>query len=373
MLKFGTKQLERPLDQDPARSYTLPARYYTDPEIFAAEREAIFFRGWHMACHASDLSQVGSYVTASILDQKVFICRGRDNVLRGFYNVCKHRAHALLTGTGKVTLITCPYHAWSYGLTGDLRSARGAEKMPGFDTSEFCLSPVRVETLGHIVFFNLDDDAPSTASQFDGFDTELEAHIPGFAGMKRLSTWASTVEANWKIVVDNFLECYHCAPAHPAFADMVDLKTYHSECHTNYSSHIGGSVRPDNKAYAFDPAAPVQKSAFWWLWPMATVNQLPGDTAVSLFWFNPISPTRTETLAINYTPDGKTTPQLERADQYTGVILTDEDNSLCESVQRGMASRGYQQGRFVVDPEHSSISEHAVHHFQQLVERALKS
>lgn len=372
MLKFDAKRQERPLDRDPAQSYTLSARYYTDPAIFAAEKEAIFYRGWHMACHANDLREIGSYVTASIFDQKVFICRGKDNVLRGFYNVCKHRAHELLTGTGKTHLITCPYHAWSYALTGELRSARGAEKLPGFEFGEFCLTPVRVETYGHIVFFNLDDEAPSAEIQFEGFDAELETHIPAFADMQRMSTFTSVVEANWKVIADNYLECYHCAPAHPAFADLVDLTTYHSACHANYSSHIGGAVRSDNKAYKFDPTAPVQMSAFWWLWPMGTVNLMPGDPAVGLFWFNPVSPTRTELHAISYTPDGKMTPQLERASQYAGAILSDEDNRLCESVQRGMASRGYHQGRFVVDPERSEISEHAVHHFHQLVARALK-
>ncbi|MBK8159172.1 MAG: Rieske 2Fe-2S domain-containing protein [Rhodospirillaceae bacterium] len=371
MLKVGKAKPEHALDQDPARSYTLPARFYTDPDIFAAEREAIFYRGWHMACHANDLAEVGSYVTAAIFDQKVFICRGKDNVLRGFYNVCAHRAHELLAGSGKAKVITCPYHAWSYHLTGELRSARGSEDLPGFDHGEFCLTPVRVETYGHIVFFNLDDEAKAAADTFEGLDAELDAQIPGFATMQRRQTFSSTIEANWKVAVDNFVECYHCAPAHPAFADLVDLNTYHSTCHAQYSSHIGSGVRPDNKAYTFDPKAPVQKSAFWWLWPMSTVNLTPGDTAVSLFWFNPISPTRTELLAISYTPDGKSTPQLDAASEYAGTILSDEDNRLCESVQRGMASRGYKQGRFVVDAKRSAISEHAVHHFHQLVADAL--
>lgn len=371
MLKTGSKRRERALDKDPMRSYALPARFYTDPEIFQAEREAIFYRGWHMAGHVSDLAEIGSYVTASIFDQKVFICRGKDNVLRGFYNVCAHRAHELLSGAGKARVITCPYHAWSYHLTGELRSARGAEQLPGFDSGEFCLTPVRVETFGSIVFFNLDDLAPSAAESFAGLDAEIEAHIPGFATMRRLDTFRNVIEANWKVVVDNFLECYHCAPAHPAFADLVDLKAYRSTCHTRHSSHIGSRVRPDNKAYAFDPAASVQKSAFWWLWPMSTVNLIPGDSAASLFWFNPISPTRTELLAISYTPDGKSTPQLDAANEYAGTILSDEDNRLCESVQRGMASRGYTQGRFMVDADRSELSEHAVHHFHQLVADAL--
>ncbi len=371
MLKVDPGKREHALDSDPARSYTLPARFYTDPDIFAAEREAIFFRGWHMAAHASDLAEIGSYVTASIFDQKIFICRGKDNVLRGFYNVCAHRAHELLSGTGRAKVITCPYHAWSYHLTGELRSARGSEDLPGFDYGEFCLTPVRVEVFCSVVFFNLDADAVSAAETFAGLDAEIETHAPGFAGMQRLNAFSNTIEANWKVVVDNFLECYHCAPAHPAFADLVDLTTYRSECQAAYSSHIGNAGQPQNKAYTFDPKAPVQKSAFWWLWPMGTINLVPGDPAVSLFWFNPISPTRTELLAISYTPDGKSTPQLDAASEYAGTILSDEDNRLCESVQRGMASRGYRQGRFVVDAGRTAVSEHAVHHFHQLVANAL--
>ena len=124
MPRWETLLEDRPLDRDPARSLTLPSHLYTSPEIFAREREAIFFKSWHLAGHVSDLPESGSYITASINDQGVFICRGKDGMLRGFYNVCAHRAHELLTGTGRARVITCPYHAWSYHLTGELRSAR---------------------------------------------------------------------------------------------------------------------------------------------------------------------------------------------------------------------------------------------------------
>lgn len=366
---------ERRIDSDPARSYTLPSRLYTAPEVFAAEREAIFFRTWHIAGHVSDLAEAGSYVTAAIHDQSVFICRGKDGELRGFYNVCAHRAHQLLQGMGKAKVITCPYHAWSYHLTGALRSARGAEEMENFDKGEFCLTPVRVETLGPLVFFNLDPHAQPLAQLAGGLLAELEAHIPGFATMKRTDNRAgggtSVIEANWKVGVDNFLECYHCAPAHPAFADIVDISSYRSTLHGFYSSHVGPVVRSKNKAYGFDPAAAIQHSGFWWLWPMATINVMPGDPAFSLFWWNPLSPTRSEQHFVNYTPDGKRTPQLEAASIYGGTILGVEDNRLCESVQRGLASRGYRQGRFVVDRERTERSEHAVHHFHRLVAEAL--
>ena len=104
---------------------------------------------------------------------------------------------------------------------------------------------------------------------------------------------------------------------------------------------------------------------------MATINLMPGDLVVSLFWFNPLSPTRTEQRYIAYTPDGKSTPGIEAHARYSRDVLSPEDNRLCESVQRGLASRGYRQGRFVVDAERSALSEHAVHHFHRLVAAAL--
>ncbi len=362
---------DRPLDRDPARSLTLPSHLYTSADAFAREREAIFFRNWHLAGHVSDLPEAGSYITTAIHDQNVFICRCKDGMLRGFYNVCAHRAHELLSGTGRARVITCPYHAWSYHLTGELRSARGAEALEGFEPREFCLTPVKVETLGPLVFFNLDPKAQPLAPRTGDLLAELETHIPGFAEMKRVETGSQVIEANWKVGVDNYLECYHCAPAHPAFADLVDLDNYRSVCHDIHSSHIGRKVRPQNKAFHFDPDAPVQHSGFWWLWPMATVNIMPGDPGIALFWWNPLSPTRTEQVFISYSPDGKRTPQQERSREYSGNILSVEDNGICKSVQRGLASRGYRQGRFIVDPERSELSEHAVHHFHQLVAEAL--
>ncbi len=371
MPRWETLLRDRPLDKDPALSPTLPSHLYTSDELFAQERESIFFRSWHIAGHVSDLPDPGSYVTAAIHDQGVFICRGKDGLLRGFYNVCAHRAHELLKGTGRAKVITCPYHAWSYHLTGELRSARGTETMEGFSRGDFCLTPVRVETLGPLVFYNLDPQAKPLAAEAGGLLAELESHIPGLAGMKRVAAGTSILNANWKVGVDNYLECYHCAPAHPAFADLVDLASYRSVCSGIYSSHIGSRVRPQNKAFAFDPAAPVQMSGFWWLWPMATINLMPGDPAVGLFWWNPLGPARCEQVHIVYSPDGKRTPQMERASAYSGEILSVEDNDICESVQRGLASRGYRQGRFIVDPGRTAISEHAVHHFHGLLAEAL--
>ena len=154
-----------PIHEEPQHSYTLPSRLYLDESIYAQEKQKIFYCNWHYAGHLSQLNKPGDYLTATIADESIFIVRGQDDTLRGFYNVCRHRAHQLLEGSGNTRNIVCPYHAWSYALDGELRHARISEKVPGFDKSEFCLQPVRVDTLCDLVFFNLDPDAESLDSQ----------------------------------------------------------------------------------------------------------------------------------------------------------------------------------------------------------------
>ena len=130
----------KPLSEDATRSYTLPARYYTDPAVFEREKEEIFFKSWQYVGPASEVAQPGDYMTTTIVDQGVFAIRGRDGELRAFYNVCQHRAHELLQGKGNVkAVITCPYHAWAYAPDGALRTARNCEAVAGFDKKDFSL------------------------------------------------------------------------------------------------------------------------------------------------------------------------------------------------------------------------------------------
>src|SRR5215468_3345635 len=163
---------------NPERSYTLPASYYFDPAIYAREREAIFYRSWSFVGHIAQLREAGNYITCRIGDQGVLVMRGKDSVLRAFYNVCSHRAHELLAGSGTAKVITCPYHAWSYHSDGRLRTARGSEKMAGFDAGEFCLKPVQVEELCGFVFVNLDPQAAPLKQQSGAFESEMRRYCP---------------------------------------------------------------------------------------------------------------------------------------------------------------------------------------------------
>jgi carnitine monooxygenase subunit len=367
-------QTMKPLHAEPAKSYTLPGWAYTDALQFEREREAIFNRSWHYAGPLSQLANPGDYLTAGILDQNVIVIRGKDGELRGFYNVCQHRAHELLKGRGCAKVITCPYHAWSYHADGRLRTARGTEKMADFNASEFQLKPVRIEVFAdHFVFYNLDENAAPLADQAGDLAQELKDEVLSDGTVAVTNYPDGKIACNWKVAVDNYLECYHCAPAHPAFADLVSMDDYKTQARGLWSSQKGTVGRYDNKAYPLRRNAPEQRALFWWLWPTTTFNVLPGSPSLGVFSFLPGGPALTVTRGDRYAVPGSESPEEDAARlEYGRTVLGPEDNALCESVQRGLASKGYSQGRFIADPDGSVITEQAVHHFHRLVAQALE-
>jgi phenylpropionate dioxygenase-like ring-hydroxylating dioxygenase large terminal subunit len=162
-------------DAAPDRSMSLRAEAYTDPKWAQIDLQAIFRRTWQWVCHVEKLSEPGNYVTTYIADMPVVVVRDRSGELRAFYNVCKHRAHELLSGAGRTRSIVCPYHAWSYDLTGTLVGARRADRMDTFDKGAICLDGIQVEEFCGFVYVNLDPTARALAEQAP----DLAAEIPG--------------------------------------------------------------------------------------------------------------------------------------------------------------------------------------------------
>jgi len=363
-----------PIHEEPQHSYTLPSRLYLDESIYEQEKQKIFYCNWHYAGHLSQLNKPGDYLTATVADESIFIVRGQDQTLRGFYNVCRHRAHQLLEGSGNTRNIVCPYHAWSYALDGELRHARISEKVPGFDKSEFCLQPVRVDTLCDLVFFNLDPDAESLDSQAPGLAQDLQERIPELGNLRAaepISPFGSAIAANWKVVVDNFVECYHCSLVHPEFASLVDMSSFQMDTFSNWSRQLAPDTRPENTAYPFDSDAPVQSAAFWYLWPTTSIGMFPGSPNLIVMSILPLGQEKTTFSGYQYALDIDQNDDIRQ--QFQIDVLSPPDVALCESVQRGLKSRSYDQGRFMVDSDTSGIAEHAVHQFHRLVLSALGS
>jgi choline monooxygenase len=358
-------------DADPQKSYTLPARYYFDPGVYAWEQDAIFGRSWCYVGHLGALKEPGCYITAKVAEQNILVIRGKDDKLRAFYNVCQHRAHELVTGSGQAKVLTCPYHAWTYHADGRLRTARGSENLPSFDKDEFCLKPVRVEAMANFVFVNLDPDAPSLKAQSGALESEIRSYCPEIDNLVLARVMTYDIEGNWKNSVDNFLECYHCHVAHSDFCDLVDMDSYRSICHDIYSSHCGRSSHRASKAYQYSGDVRAQKFGSWLLWPNLSIEVFPGAPNVNIFHHVPMGPEKTRHVFEFYMESPTPTAEQEDAIRYIDEVLQAEDIALVESVQRGLHSKGYNQGRFIVDEGRTDKSEHAVHHFHSLVVDAL--
>ena len=235
---------EHPVSADPTNSCTLPARYYYEPHIFAREREEIFFRSWLYVGHETELPHPGSYLTASVFDQNLFLIRGQDSLIRAFYNVCSHRAHAIVEGHGtRGPVIQCPYHAWCYNIDGSLKAARGTDDMPDFDLKHFGLTEVRSDSVLGFLFVNLDPGACTLREYLPGFEEEVRADVAQRQDLVLRTdseglALPGEVMCNWKVLVENFQECYHCRPAHKALSTLFDVDNYQTVCHQNYTSAI---------------------------------------------------------------------------------------------------------------------------------------
>ena len=353
-------------DPDPFSSWSLNARCYLQDRFLQLDREQIFFRNWQFLCHESKLADIGNYVAVDLQGQSLFAVRDADGTLRAFYNVCKHRGHELLSGEGKRNRIVCPYHAWSYRLDGSLQSARRSEYLKGFDVSAICLDPVRVETFCHLVFVCLDPDTPPLGELSGDLADEIMAYVPDLADLKFAHRLTYNIQANWKAVVDNFLECYHCPVAHKDFCTLVDMDTYTVKTHGIYSSHMAKAGRSQNKAY--DTAdATVTDHAVWFLWPNMALMRYPGRGNFMVWRFIPAGPQSTYEEFDFYFETAEPNEAEREAIRFIDDVLQPEDIGLVESVQRGMRTPAFRQGRYLVDPGESGMSEHAVHHFHGLV------
>ena len=196
---------------DPAHARTLPSRYYYDAGVFEAERDRIFYKGWHAVGHVNELKESGDFLTQEIFDQSVMVVRGRDGQARAFHNVCQHRGNRLLLQRrGKLgTVIRCGYHSWCYDFAGDLRNAPRSERLEDFDKTQYGLKPVRLEILGGFYFVNLDPAAETLAKLAPGAEAEMRRFFPDLDRMQLIEETDVVVPANWKVIMDNSIEGYH--------------------------------------------------------------------------------------------------------------------------------------------------------------------
>ena len=351
---------------NPNDTFSLKAEAYTDDKWFNIDQKEIIAKSWQWVCHVEKLREAGSYTTIDIAGHPIAIVRNKDGELNAFYNVCKHRAHALLSGDGRTAVITCPYHAWAYNLDGHLVKAPHTEHLENFSTKEICLDSVQVEEFCGFIYVNLDPNAESLATQSGTLKDEIDHWAPDIDKLTFGHRLTYDIKSNWKTVIDNFLECYHCPTAHKDFCTLIEMDTYKVTTHGIWSSHMAEAGNTANTAYDVSDAS-VKIHAVWWLWPNTCIMRYPGRSSIIIMNVIPAGPDRTLETYDFYFETSEPNEAEKEAIRYLDEVLQSEDIALCESVQRGMSTPAFSQGRIVSDPSGSGLSEHAVHHFHGLV------
>src|SRR5437762_2222139 len=278
----GLPPLARPLEE----GATLPAAWYSEPSVYALERERIFETEWQYAGPAEHVAAPGSYFASVAGHVPVVVTRAADATLRGFVNVCRHRAHIVAQGAGCRETLQCPYHAWTYGLDGSLRRAPRSEREPGFDASGLSLLPVAVEAWGPFVFVNPDAGAEPLAGALGELPALMEASGLALDGLRFHSHHKWEQEVNWKVALENYLECYHCAVAHPGFSKVIDVDpdSYRLSIGPSSSSQLGPvrqSALEGRGKVPYDPNGEVRQSQYHFVFPNTTINIAPGPQNLS--------------------------------------------------------------------------------------------
>ena len=347
-----------------ASNRTVPWSWYTDPDILRLERDRIFRRFWQYAGHTGQVAEPGSFAATRAGHIPAVLVRDREGVLRAFVNVCRHRGSILCEGEGRRETLQCGYHAWTYDLDGSLRSAPRADREPGFQRDELGLVPLQVDTWGPFVFVNPDLEAPPLA--------EYLGDLPGLIAGGGLDVDALVFrnrveieyDANWKVGVENYLECYHCSVAHPSFSKAIDVApdAYALETRPWLASQFGEPRNGGGGVY--DAEGEVERGQFHLLFPGTAINVMPGRPNLSIGPVAPLTPERTYRFLDYFFAADVSDEWIDgyiELDNQVGA----EDRALVESVQEGMRSGVIDRG--VLMPE----SERLIAHFQAQVGEAL--
>jgi choline monooxygenase len=352
-----------------AAGATLPASWYSDAEMLRREQDAIFRRSWQYIGRADQVAEPGDWFSSYAGTIPIVVTRDTDGEVHALINVCRHRGHLVADGAGNRASLQCPYHAWTYDLDGTLRKAPRSEREPDFDAESFSLLQAQVGSWGPLLFVNPDPDSPSLA--------EALGPLPGYAesagvDIDRLRFRERTeweIAADWKIAVENYLECYHCPVAHPGFSKVIDVDP------DAYLLRVDGLVAsqfgtPRDSALSGDGNAPydargdVSQAQYHLLWPNTTINIEAGPGNLSVDTTRPSGPGRS-VGATDYFYYEEVSDETARAMMEFANQVGREDASLVESVQQGLDTGMVPHGRLLLS------SEHLIQHFQSLVFEAL--
>jgi len=338
-----------------AQAWAAPAPWYVDPRVLELERQTVFARSWQAVGRAEQVQTPGQYITGDVAGEPLVIVRGGDNVLRGFFSVCRHHAAAVVTQScGEATHFRCPYHGWTYSLDGTLKGTPEFSGVQNFDTSSVRLPPVETAMWESLVFVKLETGGPSLEEFLsDGLIQRIRSlDLPNLQWFERRSY---LLQCNWKVFVDNYLDGgYHVPHVHKALNSVLDYGEYTIETGERFclqsSRVISGKGDPGTGAVRTG-----DRAFYYWVYPNFMINWYEGVMDTNLVI--PRGVNRTEVIFDFYFTAGS-----DRARNLASIRVAEdiqnEDAAICESVQRGLGSRSYTSGRLSVRRE---AGEHLFH------------
>ena len=349
-------------NENTGQYHGLAAERFTDPAHFELEKQRIFYKSWVCVGHVCMANTPGAYFVASIAGQEVVVIRDQHHHLNAFYNVCQHRGHRLARGRGRCERFTCPYHAWSYGLDGQLLNAPHSDRVRGFDIREISLARVPLDVLAGAIFVNFDSDAPPLHVVFAGVEDEILAHKPDVAEQELVYEHPMAHHCNWKASVENFSECYHCGPVHGYLAsNIIDPDSYQLSAKRLVQRHV---VEGRNG---------LSTQRLWHLWPNVAMGVYPIPN-VGVSWcirhMTPITHNETIYHYRWFCDVGGPTETVREYALHHAKTTGAEDAALSTEVQRGMENFGFQHARLLSTPRHAVSSEHVIKYFHDLVRLA---
>jgi Rieske 2Fe-2S family protein len=346
---------------------TLPGNTYTDPTIFDLEQEKIFEQMWFCAVRSADLPDAGNFRTVQLGRESVLVTRSRDGSLRAFLNICRHRGAKLCveeTGTVKRNF-QCPYHAWTYGLDGKLVAAPNLTSMPDIDRVEYGLKTVHLrEWLGY-AWLCLAEEPPSFEETVQRDVRERLGNLDAIGNYQvseldlgRRITY--DVKANWKLIIENFMECYHCATIHPELTEVLPefADGYAAQYYVGHGAVFGEEIKgfTIDGGEGFDRLAGVdsdQDRRYYAITvrPQVFINLVPDHVIIHRMF--PMAPDRTIVecdwlYAKDVVATGK---DVSRSVELFHRV-NEQDFEACERCQPAMSSRAYAQGGVLVPSEH---------------------
>jgi len=344
-----------PPPEDDAPGRALEPNLYLEPEIVRLEQEAIFERTWQLAGHISDLGEPGSYLTADVVDQPVLVVRDHDGEIRAFRNVCRHRGSRLLSGSGECgKAIRCLYHGWTYRLDGRLIGVPEGREIEGLDKSRLGLHQVRAEVFCGLVFVNLDPGAEPLGERLAGLGERLARY--DLPRLTRFGKGGDVQPANWKVVVENYIEGYHIPIAHPSLMRLLDYQRYDVEVHDDwvwFEAPMRDKPSDNRLERAYQrlvrpaPGLGPEDRRVWrfvLIYPNTTIDLYPDQVNTWRLWPDGANVTRDEWGTFRHPDSPRSSRVVQRINNMLNTTVLKEDVDLVENVQRGIRSRGYHPG-----------------------------